>query len=261
MDSVTTGEPLPVEAEAVVPLTNKQLQKQIKGVDSMKVLDALLADLEIDANVSEEDSAIRRAMIQKRTTALLRNTFSVKDNAEFKARVKAETRYQPLANLARKVHAARDKTRLSVVTKRIDEMQKSGQLKKKVRVPGTGERVEKTFVYNDSVQNKKLGRVGKEYKKWVWEGAEYVEEVRKVNKRRIHPIDEDGNKVATKRPKNRWILAIEQAKNEMGLTGLVIVRREAADREDEKQLIGEKVYKRAREIMDEGAAKAAEEVK
>jgi len=258
MEAVTTGEPTPVEAEAVVPLTNKQLQKQIKGIDKISVLTALLADLEASADVSPEDAALRHKMIQKRTNSLLNSSFLVKDDKEFKDRVAAETRYQSLSNLARKTHSARDKRRLAIVTKRIDEMQKSGELKKKVRVPGTGERVEKTFVYNDSVQNKKLGRVGKEYKKWVWEGAEYAEEVRKVNKRRIRPVDREGNNVVTKRPKNRWILAIEQAKKEMDLTGLVIVRREALDRQDENQLIGEKVYKRARQIMDENAAKDTE---
>ena len=217
MEAVATGEPVPIEAEAVVPLTNRQLQKQIKGINNMKVITALLADLEVDTKVSPEDAALRRTMIQKRTTSLLNSSFIVKDDKEFKDRVAAETRYQSLSNLARKTHSARDKRRLAIVTKRIDEMQKSGELKKNVRVPGTGERIENTFVYKDSVQNQKLGRVGKEYKKWVWQGAEYTEEVRKVNKRRIRPVDAEGNNIVTKRPKNRWILAIEQAKKEMSL--------------------------------------------
>lgn len=244
MDVVEVSAPVVVPPSTIAQLPSRQFQKEIAGIESVRLLNAINNKLKDD-----DTDAAKKYQIVKRKTALVRKASAAEDTEEFKARIAAETRYSTLASLAKKMQSDKDKKRLRIVSRRIEELQKSGELKKKVRVEGTGTRVEKTFVYAKTKANDELGRSGKEYKKWVWEGAEYEVQDRRIRKRRIRE-ELEGADEKPKRPKNRWILALEQAKQELKVTGLVIVRREALDRTDEKQVLGERVYKRAREIMD-----------
>lgn len=248
MEVVEVSAPVAITPAGVANMPQRQFQKEIKAIESVRVLNAICSKLKDD----DEEKMKKKSQATKRKMFLVRRAAEAENPDEFKARIALEPRYSTLTSLAKKMQQIKDKKRLRIVTKRIEELQKSGELKKKVRVEGTGTRVEKTFVYAKTKTNDELGRSGKEYTKLVWEGAEYEEQDRRIRKRRIRDEAAEGEDTTNnKRPKNRWILALEQAKKELNVNGLVIVRREALDRDDEKQVLGERVYKRAREIMEE----------
>lgn len=245
MEVVAEAQPPSIStATMLLGMDTESFKNEVNCMDNVREINVLLGKVE---------DGTRRHALEKRKLILIRNAGAVEDLEEFKARVADEKRYSALTSLGKIMQTAKDKKRLRIVSRRIEELQKSGELKKKVRVEGTGTRVEKTFVYARTKANDDLGRSGKEYKKWVWEGAEYEYQDRRIRKRRIQDENtQDENK--PKRPKNKWLQALDQAKQELGVSGLVIVRREALDREDEKQILGERVYKRARAILDKAKA-------
>lgn len=185
-------------------------------------------------------------ILVKRMRVLRRDVLDTTDDVEFKSRIDHETNYATLSKVASKVAKDKDKKRLRIVNKRITDLHRDGQVTKRVRVEGTGTRVEKEFTYANSRVNQMNGLAGKTYTRTVWEGAEYEYVPRNIRKRHVRTTDE-----ASKKPPNKWILALQKARAEMGITGLVPVRREAKDRNDEQQILGERLYLRAREIMAE----------
>ena len=130
------------------------------------------------------------------------------------------------------------------------------------RVPNTGVREEIEAVYKDTVSNKKLNRVGQTYKKVVYTNSEYEETKRFKMRRRRRNVNANPDKPVHK---NLWIDSIGLAKAELNTPKLVIVRKVVNDPTSESQVLGNKVYTRAKEIMVAAqaviaAAKAAQPV-
>lgn len=136
-------------------------------------------------------------------------------------------------------------TKLRIIEKRM----RDSDDKQTRRKAGTGKKVTVKATYKDTPSNRKLGRVGQEYERVVYEDAEVEECVRKV-RRRKRPAFLRGEEDKPKRG-NRWIRAVEQAKQELGAPGFVILRREPKDRDDPDQVMGARVYARAVEVMQE----------
>lgn len=200
----------------------------------------------MNAVVAQDENDQRTQVVKKRIKALSRDATNTTDDNEFKNRINYETNYATLSKIASKVAKDQDKKRLRIVNKRITDLHKDGQVTKRVRVEGTGTRVEKEFTYANSRVNQMNGLAGKTYTRAIWEGAEYEYVPRNIRKRHVRTTED-----ASKKPPNKWILALQKARAEMGITGLVAVRREAKDRNDEQQILGERLYLRAREIMTE----------
>jgi hypothetical protein len=128
-------------------------------------------------------------------------------------------------------------------------------LETKRRKAGTGERVMVKMVYKDTPGNRRADRVGKEYEKVTYENAEVATCVRTRMRRRKR--QSRANPDGTPGPRNAWIVAVEQAKAELDTPKFVIVRKEVRDPADETQVVGNKVYLRAVEIMAANKAAAA----
>ena len=124
----------------------------------------------------------------------------------------------------------------------------------KRRVPNTGTREEIDAVYKDTASNQKLNRVGQTYKKVIYMNSEFEETKRFKMRRRRRNINADPNKPVHK---NLWIDSIGLAKAEFNTPKLVIVRKVITDPADESQVLGNKVYLRAKEIMVAAQAVAA----
>lgn len=124
----------------------------------------------------------------------------------------------------------------------------------KRRVPNTGTREEIEAVYKDTASNQKLNRVGQTYKKVVYTNSEFEETKRFKMRRRRRNLNADPNKPVHK---NLWIDSIGIAKAELNTPKLVIVRKAITDPTDESQVLGNKVYLRAKEIMVAAQAVAA----
>lgn len=122
----------------------------------------------------------------------------------------------------------------------------------KKRIPGTGERAIVKVPYKDTPENKKAGRVGQTYDKVVWQNAEYDEgaqrKMRKFKLKRPVTYDADGNPI---KKQNVWITAMQQAKQNLGAPSFVTPKKEVTDPNDEKQVIGHKVYIEAKRILAE----------
>lgn len=131
-------------------------------------------------------------------------------------------------------------------------------LETKRRKAGTGNRVMVKMVYKDTPGNRRADRVGQEYEKVVYENSEVETRVRTRMRRRKR--QSRTNSDGTPGPRNAWIVAVEQAKAELETPKFVIVRKEVRDPTDEGQVIGNKVYVRAMEIMVANKAAAAEAV-
>ena len=127
------------------------------------------------------------------------------------------------------------------------ECVKNGE-KVKRRKSGTGEKKEIELEYKDTPSNRKLNRVGQKYKKIVYEGAEIEETPRRMLKRR-RITTSTGEEPSPKRT-NRWIKAVQQAKNELQAPSFLIIRREAKNPDDTNEALSVKVYQRAVEIMN-----------
>jgi hypothetical protein len=246
MSSPTPGKIIKLE-----PAAFKRVVKDTTKLKSLQKLEQLAL---------AKENETYAAIIKKRITKLVRSAGNQEDFGEFKARVNEETRFSTLNRYRRDYANSGDEARLKLVNRRMQEILKNGGIKTRTRKEGTGERVEKTFTYSDSPSNRKLNRAGVEYKKWVWEGAEYVEVDRKIRKRRIK---REKTEDEPPKKKNMWIEAVQRAKVEFEAPAFLIVRREAKDPEDPIQQIGVRVYKRALEIMvelKEKAQSAASEV-
>ena len=191
--------------------------------------------------------------VTKRIAKLVRSADRQESTKEFKARINMETRFGRLNNLRNKYVADANAERLRIVSKRLQNLLHEGQLKVTRRKPDTGKRVEKTFTYANSSGNKKLNRVGTEYKRMVWEEAEYEQVDRGVRKKRIK-VEKDPDAPKTT---NMWISSITRAKEEIGAPAFLIVRREVKDPSDPNQKLGVELYKRAKEIMAELKEEAA----
>ena len=114
------------------------------------------------------------------------------------------------------------------------------------RVANTGTRETIELVYKDTVSNQKLNRVGQKYTKVVYTGATFEDSKRlKMRRRRRNT---NANPDVPHRT-NLWIEAIGKAKVELETPKLVIVRKVVSDPTNEKQIIGHKVYLRAKEII------------
>lgn len=150
-----------------------------------------------------------------------------------------------LAKLAPDAEAAQ---RVAVVEKRMRALIKSGGAKVRRRKPGTGERVEEQRVYGDTAANRRLGRVGQAYTVVRHRGAEYEERDAVLRRRkRARP----GAAVV-----NSWLDAVARAKAELGAQGFVKIRREPLDPGDERDVLGARVYARAKELHAEIKASA-----
>lgn len=126
---------------------------------------------------------------------------------------------------------------------------KEGRVSRR-RVPGTGKAVEVEMEYKDTPDNKRKNRVGQKYKRVVYEGAEYVEH--KQKKMRTTRISQPGPKVEGFTPpvrRNFWIEAMAKAKQNLGTDNFVVPFSEVKDPDDEKQVLGHKVYLEAHRIM------------
>jgi hypothetical protein len=236
------------------PRTFKQSLKEITKTKTLvKLRDA----------AQEQENIEYVGYITKHLEKLIKNAQKQEDNSEFKQLIQLETKYATLNRYARYYQQQGDDVRLRVVSRRLQELVKGGGLKARRRKEGTGTRVEKTFVYNDTLSNRKLERVGKEYKKWVWEDAEYEEVDRKIRRRKIkkRPAgteSSEGEEPPKKKRRNFWIEAIALAKTELKAPAFLIVRREAKDPKDPTQKLGVKVYERAVKIMAELKEKEAQ---
>lgn len=163
----------------------------------------------------------------------------------------------------RKILAALEPTRngrkkLSFVEKEMKTILGQG-LETKRRKPGTGTRVVIKKIYSNTPANVRKGLAGKEYEKVVYENAEMETRVRTRMRRRKREPRAGSDKPARR---NAWIMAVEAAKKELDTKNFIIVRKEVRDPEDEDQVLGNKVYMRAKELMvgikaEEAAAKAA----
>ena len=163
--------------------------------------------------------------------------------SDFKKAVKASdynalNRYRKL--LAKSECEERDR-KLSLVEKNMRVLIRAGEAKRKIRKGG--ERVEVEREYGDTPANRRLDRVGKKYTVVRYENCEY-EERDPVMRRRKRVRDENAPKKT-----NAWILAVTQARQELGVTGFVCVRKEPSDPENEADQLGAKVYARARELQ------------
>ena len=230
---------------SLVKLDTKDFKRAIKGADKINVL------LKTRAVAQEQGNQEYVDYITKQMDKLVKNLQQEEDMDEFKRLVQLETRYTTLNRYARGYQNNGDDARLRVVNRRLQQLAKNGDLKTRRRKEGTGKRVEKTFVYNDTPSNRKLERVGKEYKKWVWEDAEYEEIERKIRRRRAkkRTAEEGLDEPEKKKRRNLWIEAITQAKTELKAPAFLIVRREVKDPNDKTQKMGVKVYERAVQIM------------
>lgn len=147
---------------------------------------------------------------------------------------------------------AMKRKKLNIVEKRMRAISETGAVVKRVRKAGTGTKVEEEHIYTDNKANRDAGRVGQTYKKVKYTDAEYEE--RPVKMRRIRRTSAGGED----KPKrtNMWIEAVQQAKAALGAPSFVIVRKEVSDPSDAQQVMGQKVYQKACEIM--AAAKASQ---
>ena len=235
----------------IVKLDERMFKRTVNETSKVKTL------LRIQALATEASDEKQLDVTNKRIRQLVRDATRQEDIREFKARIALESRYTTLNRYRSKYIAESNAERLRAINRRIQELLAEGSLKTRRRKPNTGARVERTFKYTDTTTNQKLGRVGKEYKRVVWEDAEYEEFDRKIRKRRIKkPELAEGEEAPPKRL-NLWIEAVRDAKLEFDAPKFLIVRREATDPNDAVQKIGVKVYKRAIEIMATLKAKKA----
>lgn len=228
--------------DSILAMPGQELRNYCDGQTRITTL------VEISNKIDATNKA-KLDIVARRIRILVRDVDESPTLDEFKARVDLTTSYDALSRLASRAVKKKDKGRLKIITKRIKEVTDEGKSKRRVRVSGTGTRVEKEFTYTDNRINREKGVAGKTYTRYVWEDAEYEWIDRTPRRRRIH--DENNE---TKND-NIWIKAVREARKEMNIQGLVPIRREAKDPDDEQQILGERLYLRAREIMTELKAK------
>jgi hypothetical protein len=147
-----------------------------------------------------------------------------------------------------------DKKKLRFIETHMRNMINEGDgIVTKRRKPGTGERVIEKIPYNDTATNRRKGLVGKTYDRVTYKNPEIIETKKKGYRKRKRVMKpRDGAPRV-----NTWISCVQQAKKELGASGLVIFRKTVTDPEDPKQIEGNKVYIRAKEIMEEKKSEAA----
>lgn len=227
-----------VPMDSILAMPINELRNYCDGQTCVTTL-AKISD-KIDTN---DDTKLD--IVARRVRVLVRDVDEASTLDEFNARVDMIVSYNILSRLAGNAVKKKDKGRLRIVTKRINKVTEEGRAKRRVRVSGTGTRVKKEFTYIDNRINREKGIVGKTYTRDVWEDAEY-EMVDRVPRRRR--IRDEGDETKND---NVWVKAIREARREMNVHGLVPLRREAKDPNDEQQILGERLYLRAREIMNE----------
>lgn len=176
---------------------------------------------------------------------------------EFTAYITANPKRYGTLSRYRKILASsalgrNERKKLSFIEKEMEVILAKG-LETKRRKPGTGTRVVVKKVYGNTPANIRKGLVGKEYEKVEYHDAEVETRVRTRMRRRKRQMRANSDGTGHR---NAWITAVAEAKKELGTKNFVIVRKEVLDPEDEDQVLGHKVYLRAKEIME--AAKAAE---
>jgi len=151
-----------------------------------------------------------------------------------------------------------NRLKLRYVEERMKAILDSG-LQTKRRKAGTGDRVTVQMVYKDTPTNRRAGRVGQSYDKVTYENAEVATCLRTRMRRRKRKSRASAD--GAPGPRNAWITAVEQAKAELETPKFVIVRKEVRDPADAQQVLGNKVYLRAKELMaankPQGAAEPA----
>jgi len=140
-----------------------------------------------------------------------------------------------------------NKKKLRLVETEMKEIINEGMVNTR-RKRGTGEREVVECEYLDTIQNRKKERVGKKYTKTRFKNAEFVDVKRQKMRKRKRK-----NKVT--RGKNRWIVAVTEAKKQLKSPNFVIVRKEVTDKNDKSQKMGVAVYNLAKKIMEENKLK------
>ncbi len=136
----------------------------------------------------------------------------------------------------------------------------------KRRKRDSGAKAEVLLSYKDTASNRRLDRVGKQYRAVRYAGSEYedvpMKPPRKHRRRVAKSTDaEDADSSHSKSP-SVWILALERAKRELGLTGFVRVlgdEKVPTEGATPEQVLSNRLYKKAREIQAQMVAESAQQ--
>lgn len=156
----------------------------------------------------------------------------------------------------------RQKGKMNAILRILNERVGEGESVRR-RVPGTGTKEVKTFVYADTPANQRKGCVGKSYEKVVYVGGEFVEVKRKriKNSRLLSPEEKKirAEKRAGREP-SLWMKATELARAEFpdAAKKCVLFKKTLGENPTEAQIFANKVYLRAKQIhVDLQSQKAA----
>lgn len=141
--------------------------------------------------------------------------------------------------------------KVKIMERRLKDLISSGKVFRKKRVPETGTRIMKTFVYGDNAENRDKNRVGQEYTRVVWEGCDYADVPVKRLLKKKRGADEEEPVESKRREPTAWILALQRARAEMNLGKQFIPAHNPAKFKDgeelsEKQKMGIQLYIKAR---------------
>lgn len=230
----------------------KPFKKAVANVDSAVLL--------VRYRDSDKFDDAQKEVLSARIMQLSKHLIFEGNVKEFERRVGCCSSFSKLNKLRFTVNgnpiddAETRRKKVNIIEKRMRVLSAAENATKRVRKPGTGTKVEEEAVYADNKANREAGRVGQTYKKVSYTDAEYEE--RPLKMRRIRRVKPEGEE----KPKrtNLWIEAIKQAKTELNAPKFVIIRSEVKDPNDEAQVLGNKVYQRAREILVAQKAEAAQ---
>ncbi len=134
--------------------------------------------------------------------------------------------------------------KIKIIEARMTELLSNGVTNKR-RKEGTGTKRVLESEYKDNATNRKLERVGKKYQTVIYEEAEYEE----IPVKPFRPTKSTKKRKRGTSITSPWILAMKQAKEELKAPAFVLARKEVSNPEDPKQVLGNKVYLRAKEIL------------
>jgi hypothetical protein len=146
----------------------------------------------------------------------------------------------------------RQKGKMNAILRILNERVGEGESVRR-RVPGTGTKEVKTFIYADTPANQRKGCVGKSYEKVVYTGGEFVEVKRKriKNSRLLSPEEKKirAEKRAGREP-SLWMKATELARAEFpdAAKKCVLFKKTLGENPTEAQIFANKVYLRAKQI-------------
>lgn len=221
-----------VKASQIVKMSPKELKVLLRGAEKIKTVDKI-------RKIVEEDPE-KTALVMKEHRRMIKHANKPElDVGEFKDRIRHEDNYNTLNRYRKQFEE--DADRQKVLHQHLRKLSKDGAFQIKRRVAGTGTRKEVEEVYKDTLQNRKMDRVGQKYTRVIWENAEYEEAQRKIRKRKR--ISSDGSSAGKKR-RNAWLEAVGKAKEE-----LEAPRMTKPKKEGDPQSLECKVYARAIELM------------